>query len=137
LPAEGTRRQELQTFRGMQGSLCVCLSRKEWLIFIYLSEVLHGAHRSRDSVVDIATGYGLDDRGVGVRIPVGTRVFSSPRSPDRFWGSTQPPIQWLLGGVLSSGLMRPGREADISPPAGGEIKKIWIYTSTSPYEFMA
>jgi hypothetical protein len=24
-----------------------------------------------DSVVDIATGYGLDDRGVGVRVPVG------------------------------------------------------------------
>jgi hypothetical protein len=25
----------------------------------------------RDSVLGIATGYGLDDRGVGVRIPVG------------------------------------------------------------------
>jgi hypothetical protein len=27
--------------------------------------------RSRDSVVGIATTYGLDDRGVGVRVPVG------------------------------------------------------------------
>jgi hypothetical protein len=27
--------------------------------------------RSRDRVVGIATGYGLDDRGVGVRVPVG------------------------------------------------------------------
>jgi hypothetical protein len=35
--------------------------------------------RSRDSVVGIATGYGLDDRGVGVRVPVGSRVFSSLR----------------------------------------------------------
>jgi hypothetical protein len=26
---------------------------------------------SRDSVVGIATRYGLDDRGVGVRVPVG------------------------------------------------------------------
>jgi hypothetical protein len=26
---------------------------------------------SKDSVLDIATGYGLDDRGVGVRVPVG------------------------------------------------------------------
>jgi hypothetical protein len=26
---------------------------------------------SRDSAVGIATGYGLDDRGVGVRFPVG------------------------------------------------------------------
>jgi hypothetical protein len=42
--------------------------------------------RSRDSVVGIATGYGLDDRGVGVLVPVGSRIFSSPRRPDRFWG---------------------------------------------------
>jgi hypothetical protein len=26
---------------------------------------------SQDSAVGIATGYGLDDRGVGVRVPVG------------------------------------------------------------------
>jgi hypothetical protein len=42
--------------------------------------------RSRDSVVGIATGYGLDDRGVGVRVPVGSRFFSSPSRPDRLWG---------------------------------------------------
>jgi hypothetical protein len=41
---------------------------------------------SRASVVGIAPGYGLDDRGVGVRVPVGARIFSSPRLPDRFWG---------------------------------------------------
>jgi hypothetical protein len=41
--------------------------------------------RSRDSVVGIATGYGLDDRGVGVRVPVVSRIFSSPRCPDRLW----------------------------------------------------
>jgi hypothetical protein len=40
----------------------------------------------RDSVVGIATGYGLDDRGVGVRVPVGSRIFSSPRRSDRLWG---------------------------------------------------
>jgi hypothetical protein len=37
----------------------------------------------RDSVVGITTGYGLDDRGVGVRVPVGLRIFFSPRRPDR------------------------------------------------------
>jgi hypothetical protein len=36
-------------------------------------------HRSRDSVVGTATGYGLDDRGVGVRVPVRSRIFCSPR----------------------------------------------------------
>jgi hypothetical protein len=33
---------------------------------------------SRDSAVGIATGYGLDDQEVGVRIPVGARIFTSP-----------------------------------------------------------
>jgi hypothetical protein len=42
--------------------------------------------RSRDSSVGIATGYGLDDRGVGVRVPVGSRIFSSTRRPDRLRG---------------------------------------------------
>jgi hypothetical protein len=41
---------------------------------------------SRDSAVGIATGYGLDDREVGVRVLVGSRIFSSPRRPDRRWG---------------------------------------------------
>jgi hypothetical protein len=51
--------------------------------------------RSRDSVVGIATGYGLDDRGVGVRVPVGSRIFSTSSRPAL--GSTQPPIQWVPG----------------------------------------
>jgi hypothetical protein len=40
---------------------------------------------SRDSAVGIATGYGLDDQGVRVRVPVGSRIFSSPSRPDRLW----------------------------------------------------
>jgi hypothetical protein len=38
--------------------------------------------RSRDSAVDIATRYGLDDRGVGVRVLVGSRIFYSSHCPD-------------------------------------------------------
>jgi hypothetical protein len=41
---------------------------------------------SRDSVVGIATSYRLDDRGFGVQIPVGVRIFTSPGRPDRLWG---------------------------------------------------
>jgi hypothetical protein len=40
-----------------------------------------------DSVVGIATSYGLDDRGDGVRVPVGSRIFSSPHRPDLFGSS--------------------------------------------------
>jgi hypothetical protein len=39
---------------------------------------------SRDSAVGIATGYGLDDWEVGVRVPV--RIITSPYRPDRLWG---------------------------------------------------
>jgi hypothetical protein len=41
---------------------------------------------SRDSAVGIVTDYGLDDRGVEVPVPVGTRIFSFSRRPDRIWG---------------------------------------------------
>jgi hypothetical protein len=33
--------------------------------------------------IQIKKIYGLDDRGVGVRVPVGSRILSSPDGPDR------------------------------------------------------
>jgi hypothetical protein len=87
---------------------------------------------SKDSVVGIATGYGLDDRGVGIRVPVGSRIFSTSSKPTL--GSTQPPVQWVLG--ASPGVKRPGREADHSPATSAKVRKMWIYTSTPPYAFM-
>jgi hypothetical protein len=51
----------------------------------------------RDSAVGIANSYRLDERGVGVRVPVGSRIVSAPRRPDRLWG---PP------NFLSSGYRR-------------------------------
>jgi hypothetical protein len=50
--------------------------------------------RSQDSVVGIAISYGLDDREVGVRVPVELRIFSSPDRPDRLWG----PLNLLSNG---------------------------------------
>jgi hypothetical protein len=41
------------------------------------------SNKIRDSVVGIATAYDLDDRGVGVRVPIVSRIFSFPRRPDR------------------------------------------------------
>jgi hypothetical protein len=41
---------------------------------------------SQDSTVGMPTGYGLDDAGVRVRVPVGSRILSSPRSSNRLWG---------------------------------------------------
>jgi hypothetical protein len=50
------------------------------------------------SLVGIATGYWLSDQVVGARVPAASRMFSSPLSPDRFWG---PP------NLLYSGYGRP------------------------------
>jgi hypothetical protein len=53
------------------------------IIIIIIIIIISG---SRDSSVGVATGYRLDGRGVGVRVPVGSRILSSPRRPDRLWG---------------------------------------------------
>jgi hypothetical protein len=50
--------------------------------------------KCQDNVVGIVTAYGLDDRGVGVWVPVGSNIFSSPRRPDRLWG---PPNLYPMG----------------------------------------
>jgi hypothetical protein len=38
---------------------------------------------------------------------------------------------------MATAVKGPGREADHSPPANAEVKKMWNYTSTTPYAFMA
>jgi hypothetical protein len=88
----------------------------------------------RDSAVGITTGYGLDDRGVRVRVPVEARIFFMSFRPVP--GTTQPPIQWVPED-LSPGVKRSEREVDHSLPTGAEVKKTWIYTSIPPYAFMA
>jgi hypothetical protein len=52
-------------------------------------------------------------------------------------GSGTHPASYPMGkGALSLGIKRQGREADHSPPASAEVKKMWIYTSTPSYAFM-
>jgi hypothetical protein len=49
---------------------------------------IHPIHReSRDSSVGIMTGYELDNQGVGIRVQLGARIFTSSCRPDRFWVS--------------------------------------------------
>jgi hypothetical protein len=47
---------------------------------------IYPSFRSWDNIVCVATSYRLDNQGVGVRAPVGIRIISSPRCPDRLWG---------------------------------------------------
>jgi hypothetical protein len=70
---QNARVLEMNSFR-------FCIS----LVWLFLLLISWGG--SRDSVVGIATGYGLGDRGVTVRVHVGLRIFFFPRRVDRLWG---------------------------------------------------
>jgi hypothetical protein len=53
-------------------------------------------------------------------------------------GSGVNPTSYTMGtGSSFPGVKRPGSEADHSSPNGAEVKKMWIYTATPPYAFMA
>jgi hypothetical protein len=83
-------------------------------------------------MIGIVTGYGLDDRMIGVRFPAGAGNFSlRPRVQT---GSGAHPASYPVGNRGSFlGVKRPRREADHSPPPTAEVKKNeWIYTSTPP-----
>jgi hypothetical protein len=95
--------------------------------------VIGYCRKSRDSVVGIASGYGLDDRGVGALSP--GRVKSFPFFMSRSaLGSTQPPMQWVPG-ALSPEVKRLGREADHSPPSlcrSQENVDLYIHSPSTP-----
>jgi hypothetical protein len=73
---------------------------------------------SRGSAVGIATANAVDDRG----------VFFSLYYPDWLWGHPTSYPKGTWGSF--PGVKQQGREADHSPRASGEVKKMWIYTST-------
>jgi hypothetical protein len=53
-------------------------------------------------------------------------------------GSGVHPTFYKMGtGRSFPGVNRQGREVDHSPPTSAEVKKMWIYTSTPLYIFMA
>jgi hypothetical protein len=70
-----------------------------------------------------ATVYGLDGRG---SIPDRGKIFLFPATLRPTLGSTQPPIQWVWGGVLHPGIKRPGRETDHSLPSS-TVPKAELY----------
>jgi hypothetical protein len=91
---------------------------------------------SRDSSVGIATGYGLDDQGgLDFKSRLGKK-FSLLHIVQT--GSGVHPTSYKMGtGGSFPGVKQQGREADHSPPTSAEVKKMWLYTSTPLYVFMA
>jgi hypothetical protein len=64
----------------------------------------------------------------GKNIVPNIQIFKSPDLLDVFQtGSGVHPTSYPMGtGALSPGVKRLGREADQSPPASAEVKKMWI-----------
>lgn len=71
------------------------------------------------------TGYGLEDQGVEVWVPVGSIIFTSPYCRDRPCG---PPIQWVLWALFVG-----GHDSHCSPPTNAEVMEMWIDASSPPY----
>jgi hypothetical protein len=84
--------------------------------------------RNLDSTVGVVSGYGLQDREVGVGVLVGSGIFSTSSRP--VVGPTQPPI-------VDTRDKAAGREACHSHLTSAEVKKMWIYISTPVYAFIA
>jgi hypothetical protein len=74
-------------------------------------------------------GVALNQLSTGTTLPYLT-------SSRQALGPLQPPIQWVPW-AHSPGVKRSGREVDRSHPTSAEVKKMWIYTSSPPYAFMA
>jgi hypothetical protein len=69
-----------------------------------------------------------NQEGAGIRVPVGKKIPLLHIHPTSYKMGT--------GGFFPD-VKRQGCEADHSPPNSDEVKKMWIYTSTPPYVFMA
>jgi hypothetical protein len=77
---------------------------------------------------DIAIGYGLDGRLLGVRFPAGFCTAFLPAMESKL-----PSVDWEAGGGSSPGLKWPGPKADHSPSFSDESQEWWatMYNSTS------
>ena len=73
--------------------------------------------RNSDSLVGIATAYGLDGPGIESRWGGGESFHTCP---DRPWNS--PSLLYNGYRVFPRGKERPGRDADHSPPSSAVVK---------------
>jgi hypothetical protein len=71
----------------------------------------------------------------GVRVPVG-QEFSLLHVVQTSSEVHSASYTIGTGGLFPGGVKRPGREADTSPPASAEVKKMWIYASTPPIRLL-
>jgi hypothetical protein len=91
--------------------------------------MLEISSESRDCSGSRVTRLRAERRGFDFRAWLGIFLFATASLKH-----TQPPIQRVQG-ALSSGIERPGREANHSPPTSSDVKNAWSCTSTPPISF--
>jgi hypothetical protein len=76
---------------------------------------------SRVSSGSIVSGYGMDERAIGVRSPAGANDFSSSLCVQTGSGTHPASCTMGTGGPFPGGKAQPGRDADHSPPSSAEV----------------
>jgi hypothetical protein len=82
-----------------------------------------------ESSVSMAISFRFEERGVGIRVPIVTRIFLFFKLSRPALRPTQPLIKWVPR-AISPGVNRQQRKANHSSQANVAVKKIWIYTYT-------
>jgi hypothetical protein len=77
----------------MKLNIELCASTDSGSMKILIIQTAFPLHRI-GSAVGIATGYGQNNQGAVVRVPVGLRILTSPYHPDRLRG---PPNHLSIG----------------------------------------
>jgi hypothetical protein len=77
--------------------------------------------RNRGSSGSIVSDYGLDDRAIRVRSPAGANDFSSSLCVQTGSGAHPASCTMGTGGPFPRDKVRPGRDADHSPPSCAEV----------------
>jgi hypothetical protein len=77
-------------------------------------------------------GYGLDDRATEVQSPAETKDFSSNLCLQTGSGAHPASCTMGTGGPFPGAKVRPGRDADHSPPSSAEVENEWEIYLISP-----
>jgi hypothetical protein len=90
--------------------------------------------RRGSSVTIVMIDFELDDRDVGVRVQLRSRIFNSPNPPDGIWGLISP-LAKCIGCSFSRSEDAAG-EVGQSLRSSTEVKKTWVYPSIHPHAFI-
>jgi hypothetical protein len=103
----------------------------------FLDSIYDNGSRGSSVSIRVVSGYGLDDRAIGVRSPAGAKDFSSSLCVQTGSGAHPASCTMGTGCPFPWGKARPGRDADHSPHLVPRSLMSRSYTSFRPSFSMA